>query len=115
MSHVPLLAKQSVPKLQSPRRGPLVVCLCLLAGLVFLIVPSSPYAAVFGNATHAAYATRALPAEPPPEAIRRLIEYTKRWPYNPSHDPSMNYLTDSIKEDLIYAVAHLAQREFAPR
>lgn len=109
MSHVPLLAKQSVPKLQSPRRGPLVMCLCLLAGLVFLIVPWNPYAAVFGNETHAAHATHALPAKPPPEAIRRLIEYTKRYPYITFEQ------NDDLQQDLIFAVAHLAQREFAPR
>lgn len=117
MSHVPLLSRQTVPKLQPTRRGPQVVCLCLLSGLVFLIVPSSAYAVAFGNLTHATHATHTLPTEPPPEALRRVVEYAKRWPYyDPTiRDPSMAYLTDTIQEDLIHAVAHLAEREMNPR
>lgn len=115
MSHVPLLSRQTVPKLQPTRRGPLVVCLCLLAGLVCLITPSTTYAHIFGNLTHATHATHTLPTEPPPEAIQRVIEYAKRFPYNPGPDPTFTFLSDSITEDLIHAVAHLAQREMNPR
>lgn len=110
MSHVPLLSRQTVPKLQPTRRGPLVVCLCLLAGLVFLTVPSSAYAFVFGNVTHATRATHTLPSEPPPEAFRRVIEYTRRYPYYPMPNPD-----EDIQQDLIFAVAHLVQREMNPR
>lgn len=110
MSHVPLLSRQSVPKLQPTRRGPLVVCLCLLAGLVCLITPSTTYAHIFDNLRHATHATHTLPVEPPPEAIQRVIEYTKRWPYYP-----MPNADDDIQQDLIHAVAHLAQQEMNPR
>jgi hypothetical protein len=112
MSHVPLLSRQGVPKLQPTRRGPLVACLCLLAGLACLITPSSTYAHVFENLTRA---THTLPVEPPPEAIRRVIEYAKRFPYTSGPDPTFSYLSDSINEDLIHAVAHLAQQEMNPR
>ena len=96
MSHVPLLAKQSVPKLQPPRRGPQVVCLCLLLGIVFLIVPSSAYAPLFANATH---------AEPPPPAVRRIIEASTQH----------RLVTEDTLRDLLATVSFLAEREIASR
>ena len=113
MSHVPLLSRQTEPKLQPTRRGPLVVCLCLLAGLVFLTVPSSAYTFVFGNLTHATHATHTLRAEPPPEAFRRVIEFAKRYPYYTFDRGDAG--SEDIQLDLIHAVAHLAQREMNPR
>tara|TARA_B100001109_G_scaffold255832_1_gene261353 strand:+ start:1338 stop:1670 length:333 start_codon:yes stop_codon:yes gene_type:complete len=110
MSHVPLLSRQGVPKLQPTRRGPLVVCLCLLAGLVCLITPSSTYAHVFENLTRA---THALPVKPPPEAFRRILEYTKRFPYDTFERGEPG--SEDIQQDLIHAVAHLVQQEMNPR
>mgnify|MGYP004102705631 CR=1 FL=1 len=103
MSHVPLLAKQSVPKLQPPRRGPQVVCLCLLLGIVLLLVPSSAYTAVLGNATHSP------PAEPPPEAVRRIMEFAKQQPF------VHRFVGDDTQQDLVTAVSYLATRELQPR
>lgn len=110
MSHVPLLSRQGVPKLQPTRRGPLVACLCLLAGLVCLITPSTTYAHIFENLT---YATHTLPVKPPPEAFRRILEYTKRHPYYTFERGEPG--SEDIQEDLIHAVAHLAQQEMNPR
>ena len=106
MSHVPLLAKQSVPKLQPPRRGPQVVCLCLLIGIVFLLVPSSTYALVLGNATHA---THTPPAEPPPEAVRRIMEFATQQPY------MHRFVEEDTQQDLVAAVGYLARRELNTR
>lgn len=106
MSHVPLLAKQNVPKLQPPRRGPQVVCLCLLLGIVLLLVPSSAYATVLGNATHA---THAPPDEPPPEAVRRIMEFAKQQPY------VHRFVGEDTQQDLVTAVGYLATRELQPR
>ena len=106
MSHMPLLAKQSVPKLQPPRRCPQVVCLCLLLGIVLLLVPSSAYAVVLGNATHAPHTP---PAEPPPEAVRRIMEFAKKQPY------IYRFVEGQDLQDLVTAVAYLANREFNPR
>ena len=106
MSHVPLLAKQSVPKLQPPRRGPQVVCLCLLLGVVLMLVPSSAYAAVLGNATHA---THSPPVEPPPEAVQRIIDFAKHQPF------VHRFVGDDTQQDLVTAVSYLATRELQPR
>ena len=108
MSHVPLLAKQSVPKLQPPRRGPQVVCLCLLAGIVFLLVPSSAYplfltVAVATNAN----ATHPQPPEPPPPEVLRVIEASTR-----QHRLMM---TEDTLQDLVATVGYLAKRELDPR
>ena len=106
MSHMPLLAKQSVPKLQPPRRCPQVVCLCLLLGIVLLLVPSSAYAFVLGNATHA---THPSPREPPPDAVRRIIEFAKQQPY------LHRFVEDDTQQDLVAAVSYLATRELNAR
>ena len=98
MSHVPLLAKQTVPKLQSPRRGPQVVCLCVLAALVFLIVPSSTYAPFFGNASHP-------PTEPPPPELMRVIDASTQH----------RLVTEDTLHDLLATVSYLAKREINPR
>jgi len=107
MSHVPLLAKQSVPKLQPPRRGPQVVCVCLLIGLVLLLVPSSAYAVVLGNAT--AHATHTPLAEPPPEAVQRIMEFATQQPY------MHRFVGEDTQQDLVAAVGYLARRELNPR
>ncbi|MBN38139.1 MAG: hypothetical protein CMI29_06680 [Opitutae bacterium] len=98
MSHVPLLSKQSVPKLQSPRRGPQVVCLCLLLGVVFLLVPSRVYAPLMSNATRAR-------ADPPPPALRRIIDASTQH----------QLVTGDTLQDLLTAVGFLAEREIAKR
>jgi len=98
MSHIPLLAKQTVPKLQPPRRGPQVVCLCLLVCIVVLLVPSSAYAPLMGNATR-------TPADPPPEAVQRIIEAS-------THH---RLVTEDTLQDLLAAVSFLARREIASR
>lgn len=103
---MPLLAKQSVPKLQPPRRCPQVVCLCLLLGIVLLLVPSSAYAVVLGNTTHTPHATHAPPDEPPPDAVRRIMEFAKKQPY------IHRFLDEQDQQDLVTAVAYLANREF---
>ena len=113
MSHVPLLAKQNVPKLQPPRRGPQVVCLCLLAGIVFLLVPSSAYPlflttnAINANLTHA---THPLPSEPLPPAVLRVIEASTQ-----QHRLMMSGNPEETIQDLVAAVGYLAQRELKPR
>jgi len=106
MSHIPLLAKQSVPKLQPPRRCPQVAFLCLLLGIVLLLVPSSAYTVVLGNATRA---THVLPDEPPPDAMRRIMEFAEKQPY------IHRFLDEQDQQDLVTAVAYLAKREFHPR
>jgi hypothetical protein len=98
MSHVPLLSKQSVPKLQAPRRGPQVVCLCLLLGVLFLLVPSKTYAPLMGNATRAR-------ADPPPAALRRIIDASTQH----------RLVTEDTLQDLLTAVSFLAEREIAAR
>jgi hypothetical protein len=98
MSHVPLLAKQSVPKLQPPRRAPQAVCLCLLLGLVFLMVPPNAYVSLLANATRA-------PANPPPQALRRVIEASTQH----------RRVTEDTLQDLLATVGFLAERTIAPR
>ena len=99
MSHVPLLAKQSVPKLQPPRLAPQVMCLCLLLGIVFLLVPSSAYAPLLGNTT------RVHANPPPPQALRRVIEASTQH----------RLVTEDTLQDLLATVSFLAEREIAPR
>ena len=98
MSHVPLLTKQPVPKLQPPRRGPQVVCLCLLAGIVFLIVPSSVYAPLLGNTT------RAVTDSPPPELLRVIEASTQH-----------RLATEDTLNNQLATGSYLARREMNPR
>lgn len=98
MSHVPLLAQKTVPKLHPPRRGPQVACLCLLAGIVFLLVPSSVYTPLMGNATRAR-------VDPPPAAVLRIIEASTQH----------RLVTEDTLQDLLAAVRFLAEREIDPR
>lgn len=107
MSHVPLLTKQSVPKLSPPRRGPQVVCLCLLSGLLCLLVPSSAYVSLLGNATHATHVPP--PDEPPPEAVQRIIAFAKSQRY------IHRFVDEETQQDLVNVVGILATREFHPR
>ena len=97
MSHVPLLARQTVPKLQSPRRGPQVALLCLVATVLFLLVPQSAYPTLTWNATR--------PHEEPPPAVRRIVEAANQH----------RLLTAETMDDLLATVGHLAQREFGFR
>ena len=97
MSHVPLLARQSVPKLQSPRRGPQLVLLCLVATTIFLLVPQSAYPTLSWNATHV--------HEEPPPAVRRIVQAANEH----------RLLTAETMDDLLATVGHLAQREFGFR
>ena len=98
MSHVPLLAKQSVPKLQPPRRAPQAMCLCLLVGIAFLLVPSNAYVTLLGNATRA-------PANPPPQALRRVIEASTQH----------RLVAEDTLQDLLATVGFLAERAIASR
>lgn len=98
MSHIPLLARQSVPKLQSPRRGPQLVLLCLVVTAVFLLVPQSAYPVLSWNGTHAAH-------EEAPPAVRRIVQAAKEH----------RMLTAETMDDLLTTVGNLAQREFGFR
>ena len=110
MSHVPLLTKQSVPKLSPPRRGPQVVCLCLLSGLLCLLVPSSAYAILLGNATQATRVPHVPPPdEPPPEAVQRIIAFANSQRY------IHRFVDEETQQDLVNVVGILATREFHPR
>jgi len=97
MSHVPLLARQTVPKLQPPRRGPQLALLCLVATAIFLLVPSNAYPVVSWNATHA--------HEEPPPAVRRIVDAANHH----------RLLTAETMDDLLATVGHLAEREFGFR
>ena len=104
MSHVPLLARTTVPKLQSPRRGPQVLCLCLVVTVVLLLAPSGAFEALAWNATRAA-------PDPPPHAVRRTIERAAL-----HRDPAYELrYSDQEQEDLLATVAWLAQRELESR
>ena len=104
MSHVPLLARQTVPKLQSPRRGPQVLCLCLLVGIVLLVMPRAAFEALAWNATRAA-------PDPPPDAVERIIKLAAlhRDPWYELRDQ------DQEKEDLLATVGYLAKQIRDPR
>ena len=100
MSHIPLLARQTIPKLQPPRRGPQVVCLCLLVGIALLLLPSISisHTSFLGNATRA-------PVDPPPAAVRRIIAAS-------THH---RLVTEDTLQDLLATVAFLLKREIDPR
>jgi hypothetical protein len=103
MSHIPLLAQKTVPKLQPPRRAPQVVCLCLLLGIVFLLVPSSAYTPLLSNATRAS-------TDPPPAAVQRIIEASTQ-----QHRLMMLGNPEETLQDLVTTVSFLAKREIASR
>ena len=98
MSHIPLLAKQTIPKLQPPRRGPQVVCLCLLMGIALLLLPSISHPSFLGNATRAH-------VDLPPAAVRRIIEASTQH----------RFVTEDTLQDLLVTVSFLAEREIDPR
>ena len=98
MSHIPLLARQTIPKLQPPRRGPQVVCLCLLMGIALLLLPSISHTSFLGNATRAH-------VNPPPAAVRRIIAAS-------THH---RLVTEETLQDLLATVAFLLKREIDPR
>ncbi len=86
-----------MPKLQSPRRGPQLVLLCLVVTAVFLLVPQSAYPVLSWNGTHA--------HEEAPPAVRRIVQAAKEH----------RMLTAETMDDLLATVGHLAQREFGFR
>lgn len=98
MSHVPLLARQTVPKLQPPRRGPQVLLACLVTTVVLLLLPSSAYDALAWNST------RAL-EEPPPPALTRIVSAADRH----------QLVTQETLDDLLATVGYLAREKIAPR
>ena len=53
MSHVPLLARSTVPKLQSPRRGPQVLSACSWRIVLLRAAPRAAFDALAWNATRA--------------------------------------------------------------
>lgn len=101
MSHVPLLSKQSVPKLQPPRRGPQVLLLCAFVTVVLLLLPHSAYEALSWNATRV--------HDDPPPAVRRIIELAERQPY------THQFVGEQTQQDLVTAVGYLAKRELGQR
>jgi len=102
MSHIPLLARQTIPKLQPPRRGPQVVCLCLLVGIALLLLPSISHTSFLGNATRAHVN---VDVNPPPAAVRRIIAAS-------THH---RLVTEETLQDLLATVAFLLEREIDPR
>lgn len=98
MSHIPLLARTTVPKLQAPRRGPQVLCLCLLVGLVLLVTPRAAFEAIPWNATRAA-------PDPPPQALGRIVGAAAR----------REMVTSDTLDDLLATVGYLAKRELGSR
>tara|TARA_Y100000748_G_scaffold285870_1_gene268710 strand:+ start:165 stop:461 length:297 start_codon:yes stop_codon:yes gene_type:complete len=98
MSHMPLLAKQTVPKLQSPRRGPQVLLLCVVTCVVLFLVPQGAYAVLSWNATHA-------PEEPPPEAVARIIQAATQH----------QFVEEGLFQDLLATVSYLARRDAGSR
>lgn len=98
MSHVPLLARQTVPKLQSPRRGPQVLLACLVATVLLLLLPRSAYDALDWNATRA-------PEEPPPPELARVVGAAER------HQS----VTQETLDDLLATVGYLAKEKLGPR
>ena len=93
MSHVPLLARQTVPKLQSPRRGPQVLLACLVTTVVLLLLPRSAYDALAWNATRA-------PEELPPPALARVVTAAERH----------QFVTQETLDDLLATVGYLAKQ-----
>ena len=98
MSHVPLLARQTVPKLQPPRRGPQVLLACLVTTVVLLLLPRSAYDALAWNSTRA-------PEEPPPPALVRVVGAAERH----------QYVTQETLDDLLATVGYLAKEKLGPR
>ena len=114
MSHIPLLAKHAPPRLQSPRRGPQVCCLCCLLGIVLLVAQPPLYSYAY-NATHTT--TVDVPA-PPPE-VHRLLEGAK-WEdatgLGGIQTPDgMVPVPASYLHDLLVTVRYLAKRALASR
>lgn len=97
MSHVPLLSKQSVPKLQQPRRGPQVLLLCALTVVLLLLLPHSAYEALSWNATHA--------RDDPPPAVGRVVQAATQH----------QFVEDNLFQDLLATVSYLAKRELGQR
>lgn len=98
MSHMPLLARQTVPKLQPPRRGPQVLMACLVTTAVLLLLPRSAYDALAWNATRA-------PEEPPPPELARVVGAAERH----------QFVTQETLDDLLATVGYLAKEKLGPR
>jgi hypothetical protein len=98
MSHVPLISRNAVPKLHAPRRGPQVVCVCLLVVLALLLVPSLTQPFVVSNATRPS-------TDPFPAAVLRVMDASTQH----------RLLTEDTFQDLLAAVSYLAEREMHPR
>jgi len=97
MSHVPLLARSTIPKLQSPRRGPQVLLICTLVTVVLLILPRGSFDALAWNASHV--------PDPPPQALGRVVYAAMR------HEA----VTSETLDDLLATVGYLAKRELGSR
>jgi hypothetical protein len=97
MSHVPLLSKQSAPKLQSPRRGPQVLLVCTGMALLLLLLPQSTYEALSWNATRA--------HDDLPPAARRVMRAATQH----------QFVEDDLFQDLLATVSYLARRESGQR
>lgn len=98
MSHVPLIARQSVPKLHPTRRGPQLVLLCVLVTVAFLLLPRGAYDALEWNAT------RVRVEEPPPELVRIIGAGARR-----------EIVTPEMLKDLLVTVAYLADQAVGTR
>ena len=98
MSHIPLLARTSVPKLQSPPRCPRALCLCLVVTVGLLLTSHRAFEVIVSNAT------RAVP-DPPPQALGRIVGAAAR------HEP----ITSETLDDLLVTVGYFARRELEPR
>ena len=111
MSHIPLLAKTTVPKLHPPRRAPQVACLCLLAGLALLLMPSGTFPLFMENATHSTHSihsirsTYAARTRPPPAALQRVIQASTQH----------RFVTEDTLQDLLATVSYFAEQELNPR
>ena len=104
MSHVPLLARSTVPKLQAPRRAPQVLLLCMVVTVVLLVLPRGTFDALAWNATRVA-------PDPPPDAVRRTIELAA---LHRREDYELRY-HDQEREDLLATVGYLAKRALGSR
>ena len=107
MSHIPLLARHAPPpRLQSPRRAPLVCCCLLLLGVVLLVAQPPLYSYAY-NATHAAEHPAPAPAE-----LHRLLEAGNNLGGIQTPDGSV---TASHLHDLLVTVRYLAKRALESR
>jgi hypothetical protein len=97
MSHVPLLSRQSVPKLQPPRRAPQALLLCTVTIVVLLLLPHSAYDALSWNATRA--------HDDPPPAVNRIMQAATQH----------QFVEDNLFQDLLATVSYLAKRELEQR